>query len=288
MGVVEFANGIYRCGGIIRVDERVSWYPHDVSGFSPVNSYALRDPNGMLIIDTGVAAHEDIMIRDLRRVIGGNQEVALVLTRVVEFDSQGNAAKLLETLNVSSLYTSLPAHFILPSRTREDPPFVPGLNATSLPNEESLKGIKLYPLDPSIPLGSEFGSEFSNRFSIIDPPLRLLNTAWIYDKVTGTLFTSDSFIHGLLTEDEGKKANAILRDDEAISDFRAVARVLSAKFEWLTRADTSALINELRAIFREYDVRNIAPGLGRVFVGSDRCAIERENMVRALQKVSEL
>lgn len=283
MSVVEIAEDVWRCGGFAPVDGRLSWYPTDLRGLAPISCHVVRSESSVLIIDSGVAAHEQTVLDDVSSLLEPGDRVALALTRVVEFDSQGNAAKMLRRLPVVALYGNLPPHFILTRRAADIPPFRAGPDGTTLPGDPSMEGVELLSLDAGHELGRAAGFE-DDRFVVIDAPLRLLKTAWIFDTVSGTLFTSDSFIHGLLAAGDDDP-HAVLSGEDGALDPDGMAHVLTAKFEWLNLADTSHLVNELERIFTEHQVTRIAPGVGAVMAGRDRCVREGEAMAKALRSL---
>jgi hypothetical protein len=99
---------LFAATDIIHVDGRVSWFPETARGYAPINVYALRDGTRSLIIDTGIPLHEQSILHQLGTLITPDQDVSLLLTRTVEFDSVSNATAIIERFDVTNVYS----HFV--------------------------------------------------------------------------------------------------------------------------------------------------------------------------------
>jgi hypothetical protein len=116
----------------------------------------------------------------------------------------------------------------------------------------------------------------------IEPSLRLLNTVWLYDARSRTLFSSDSFSHVMPRADE-----LFLSDGDA--DTTSVAAVrdhLAAKLHWLPGADLAGIITEIAETFAERDIETIAPSYGCVISGAAVVERHLELMLRALEELA--
>jgi glyoxylase-like metal-dependent hydrolase (beta-lactamase superfamily II) len=51
---------IYRLGGFIELDGRISWAPEMPGRFTPNNCYTVMEADRVYLVDTGVAAHREI------------------------------------------------------------------------------------------------------------------------------------------------------------------------------------------------------------------------------------
>ena len=98
-------------------------------------------------------------------------------------------------------------------------------------------------------------------------PLRLLNTAWIYDEVNKILFSSDMFTHvwsdkiagpWLMEGDDGVTSNAFVR-----------SFLLGTGFWWLEGARSDPLRKGVRRVFETYDIEMICPGYGAMLKGRE-------------------
>jgi hypothetical protein len=94
--------------------------------------------------------------------------------------------------------------------------------------------------------------------------LRLLATNWFFDHTTRTLFTSDSF--GFLTR-ATPDAPLVRAPDKAPIAAADIARMLSAKFDWLVGIDPAPILADLDAIFAARAVDRICPCYGCVIEG---------------------
>jgi flavorubredoxin len=116
------------------------------------------------------------------------------------------------------------------------------------------------------------------------PIIRLLATYWGYDRATRTLFTSDSLGHHLQAAPDGPR---VLRDGEAGRVDPAEVRAhLLAKFGWLRHARTGAILDNLRGLRKDRDIRRIAPGRGLVIEGSERVARELDALETVLEELA--
>lgn len=266
---IEIVPGsIYALGSSIPIDEHVSWMPTGRVGFMRLNSYLLVDDERNLLIDTGAQIHRAELLSQMVAVLGEGAEVSVFLTRV-EGDCIGN----LEALGDRFLLREVlgggrlnPFDFFEDLNSIGGDRDAPELELSRKSNGETVR------LSPS------------REVEVIQTPLRLLATFWLFDHGTGTLFTSDSFSHGI-----GESPDSESPIIEAVSSAPGeVAAFLSAKFDWLEGADSSSIRSDLRAMFDRLDVKNIAPGHGRAFLGRDVVSDEFDSMVKALEMLQAL
>ena len=218
----------------------------------PINSYLVCDGGHCVMVDCGVPAHESLVL-DAVAGLPGLQRVTLAVTRGVEFDSMGNATALLRALPVESVYAHPPSaawfHF--------DPRFDVDDDASDREQATAFAPLRS---GEAIPVGD--GGDRS--LAVLDSPLRLLPSNWLFDDRTGTLFTSDAFGHAA--------ARAATRIVSAADDHVTPAEVqagLMPKFGWLRDADVAPACHALRDLFAGLDVRVIAPTVGCVLAGRE-------------------
>ncbi len=113
----------------------------------------------------------------------------------------------------------------------------------------------------------------------ISPIIRILNTIWIHDTRSGVLFTSDFFSNELLPD---RETPTIRQDSNGLPDALAVRRSILARFDWLERARTSALMSQWDELFSQIKPTAIAPSLGRIVKGANVVADVIELNRRAL------
>jgi flavorubredoxin len=261
LGHTELVPGeLYRLGEAARLDGTVSWVHPDRRGWLPVNAYLLRRGSAAVLIDTGVAAHRDAVLAGLGDLLDGVESLVLVLSRVVEYDSTGNATSVIRRFGPKRVVAHTPA---APWIDYNDPePFLEEAAAARPTYEEFGPQVK-------------WGREDELALEVIRTPLRLLLTAWTYDPHTRTLFTSDSFGYSLLNGGADPRITAAGDDLES----GRVEEQMLAKFNWLDAADTSPIVRGLDGIFGDREIDRIAPGFGCVIEGADVVRRHRD-MVR--------
>src|SRR5262249_44883887 len=101
--------------------------------------------------------------------------------------------------------------------------------------------------------------------AVMQAPIRLIATRWLYDGSTRTLFSSDLFAHGWRERPHGPW----IVDDEADSTTGRELRsfMLNTRYWWLEGAPTDAIRRGIDAVFDKYDVETIAPGYGCILRG---------------------
>jgi flavorubredoxin len=238
---------LYALGQSIENDGRISWLDPAAAGYEPLNVYLLTEGRNGLVIDSQVAVIGEAVETQARQF--DLDHVTMMLTRCVEFDSVGNAERLLEALPVKVLYGHYPPEEWV--YIRRDPP-------ARLPYES-----RMMAKHDTITLGPE------REVAVLPAPLRLLACAWLHDPATGTLFTSDGFSHARA---KGPSQRVVTEesDETTLAD---VLEHLSCKYDWLETANTGHPRRMLDEVFTTYDVERIAPISGCVLSG--RAVVER-------------
>ncbi|MFE3175228.1 MBL fold metallo-hydrolase [Amycolatopsis sp. NPDC059090] len=234
---------VFRLGGSVPLDGRVSWAPAGVRGTQPLNCYLIRSAAGAVLIDTGVRAHAARIVAQLREVLPANTPLAVVLTRT-EMDCCLNLPEIEAAFPVTAVHYTGGITVPVVDAARE-----------RITVEEG-RPLELEPI-PGVPL------------RIHAPRLRLLPTLWPYDPVSQTLFTSDAFCHNRTEADEAP-------------DPAAVAAQLRVKFSWLDHADTAPVSDDLRAVFAAEPVETIAPGHGFPLLGKETVAAHVEAVLKEI------
>lgn len=239
----ELVSGrLFRLGGEIELDGRVSWLPAGATGSIPVSCYLVKEGSRNVLVDTGIALHEEAVLGQLRQVLRPGETVSVFLTRA-EFDAFGNVGRIAEEYQIDALYTGGVSN-----------PF-DAFDSVALtgPRQPSVK-IEVARQPPGFAV--EVGGE--RKLEILAPGLRILATYWVLDSATRFLFTSDSFGHRQAGTD------AIQPD--------AVREHLLAKFGWLREATVEPVVESLDRIFLDHEIRAIAPGHGWPILGQDAAA----------------
>ncbi len=252
-------------GESIPLDGRITWAPAEARGWQPLNTYVLIEGDAALVVDPGVTAQRHAIRAQLETLVPAGRSVAIFLTRP-ELDVTGNLGEIAARHPVTRLYAGGGPN---PFDGFEAAKFMdPACRGNRVQMERLPPGFR-------IPLGAERGVE------ILRPVIRLLATFWGYDDATGTLFTSDSFSHAVQARrDDGRVLHDGLPDQSAHATVRAH---LLAKFGWLARARTGAILNNLREMRGDRPIERIAPGHGMVIEGG---ALVRRHL-DAMEKVLE-
>jgi flavorubredoxin len=243
---VEVVPGkLYGLGGIIELDERVSWVPPGTRGYEPLLSYLLLEGDQALLVDTGTGCHRDVILAQLRDLLPADAELTIALTRA-EFDNALNLQEIVKAypgtrvMGQSRVFTSFlatdPAYQV---DARVDQPAVPG------------EPIELSP---------------TRQLRVFYAPVRVNATVWFHDVQTGVLFSSDSFGHVHLAQADESVIVDAARDRTTEADVR---RHLLTKFDWLAEADISETLAALEALFQEIEVAAIAPNRGCILMGPE-------------------
>jgi flavorubredoxin len=256
--------GLHRLGGSIELDGRVSWFPRDLRGFAPANSYLLTAGTEALLVDPGVTAIESQLIGQLRGLIDRNTVLSVLVTRPAEMDCIANVGAILSSFSVACVYAPLiPMH----QRIGLLPRYValPEEAESSWPAEgiewNRIKAGEVVAVDRT---------HGARAIEIIDTPLRMLPAVWLYDEASRTLFTSDVFTHVSQGTREALIVSERDKDSTTVGDVRAN---LLAKFDFLERSRTSTFCTGIEEIFQRRKIETIAPAFGCILSG--RAVVDR-------------
>lgn len=265
--VAEVTSTVRALGALLPIDGRLSWIAENVQGFAPLHSYLIDTEGGPILLDTGAPMHEAQLFAQLDCHLPPDEELTLVLSRIVEFDSFGNAGTVLERYPVTRVYSQFPVMEWVYYRHVQD-----GKARTATPSWTPLAG------------GLELRAARGDAIVLeaIDAPVRLLATWWFYEPSTRVLFTSDSFGH---VHQAGPDDAACVGFEDDTTTYEQVRDHLLAKFDWVALADTEPIREQLQAIFENRQIEAIAPSYGRPIVGA--VAVERhyELMQRTLAEL---
>lgn len=243
---------VYGLHNPFSLDGRLSAFPKRARGWSSANCYVLKEPEGAYLLDTGYAAHQQSVMAQLEQVLDRETPLTLFPLRITEYMSIGNGLAIARAFNVSECYaTSLDAALWLDLESMSTSRDVPDVASKVLRGETRL--------DPS-----GCGRRPMVGFTA---PIRLLNTAWIYDEASKILFTSDMFTHvwsdtpsgpWLKEGDDGVTTNSFVR-----------SFLLGTGFWWLEGARCAPLRKGVRRVFETYDIEMICPGYGAMLKGRE-------------------
>jgi flavorubredoxin len=248
---------LYALQNVITLDGRVSAYPADARGFSVSNCYLLKQDRHAMLLDSGFTAHEVSIIAQIRSVTASDTLLSVFPLRINEYMSVCNVEAIAQNFNVEQCYSGNPdaalwVDFGRRSDANDNRPY--SLKTTLVTRAETLL------------LGGP-----TRPITVFQAPIRLINTRWMYDEVTRTLFTSDSFTHAWSDRPDGPWSISAAEDTTTPEHVRSF--LLNTRYWWLEGGATGELRRKLAAIFDKYQIETIAPGYGRVLRG--RAIVER-------------
>ena len=100
---------------------------------------------------------------------------------------------------------------------------------------------------------------------VMQAPIRLIATRWLYDRATKTLFSSDMFTHVWRGRADGPWI--VTEADDATTPRELRSFMLNTRYWWLEGAPTDTIRRGIDKVFDKYDVETIAPGYGCVLRG---------------------
>lgn len=237
--IVEIAPRIFALTELVEIDARLSWIPPGTTGFEPFNIYFIEADDALLLLDTGVALHRQLVLDTIRARLGGRRLV--VFNTRSELECIGNMGALMDSFDHVQVVTACPLNpFDLVHRRQPQRIHAP---TTFLAFGDTLE---------------DFGFP---SFRALRPAIKMLGTSWVYDADTHVLFTSDSFGGDLMAS----AAEARIRDQVEDAPTQAQLRAsMIAKFDWLQAADRPMLREVWDTLFARHEVAVIAPNHGRI------------------------
>ncbi|HEY1541509.1 MAG TPA: hypothetical protein VGG01_03785 [Xanthobacteraceae bacterium] len=257
-GIAPLAdNRLYALQNAFALDGRVSAYPASARGFSVANSYLLTEPDAAMLIDTGFGKDEPVIRAQIESLIAPGTPLSMFPLRLNEFMSINNVESFAGHFNVETCYTSNPdAALWFDFGAREDGrSLLDAMKVTAVTRADT------------IALG-----DAARTIDVMQAPIRLIATRWLYDSTTRTLFSSDMFTH--LWREEATGPWIITdadNDPTAAGDIRSF--MLNTRYWWLEGAPTDAIRRGIGEIFDKFEIETIAPGYGCILSG--RNVVER-------------
>jgi hypothetical protein len=245
-------NRLYALQNPFPLDGRVSAYPASARGFSVANSYLLAEPDAAMLIDTGFGKDEPVIRAQIESLIAQGLPLSLFPLRLNEFMSINNVESFAGHFNVETCYTSnIDAALWFDFGAKTD-------------GRDILKSMKVTAVTraDTIALGNS-----GRAIDVMQAPIRLIATRWLYDRTTRTLFSSDMFTH--LWRDAATGPWLVGETDNdatSLADVRSF--MLNTRYWWLEGAPTDSIRRGIGNIFDKYDIETIAPGYGCILRGS--------------------
>jgi flavorubredoxin len=250
-GIAAIAPGkLYALQNPFALDGRVSSYPASARGYSVANSYLLTQRDAAMLIDTGFGKDEPTIRAQIESLIAPGLPLSLFPLRLNEFMSINNVEAFAGHFNVETCYTSNVDAALW---------FDFGAKAQGRDILQSMKVTAVTRAD-TIRLG-----QADRAIDVMQAPIRLIATRWLYDRATRTLFSSDMFTHVWRAREDGPWI--VSEDDDTTSARDLRSFLLNTRYWWLEGAPTDSIRRGIGEIFDKHDVETIAPGYGCILSG---------------------
>jgi flavorubredoxin len=251
-GIASLADDqLYVLQNPFTLDGRVSSYPSSARGFSVANSYLLTEPDAALLIDTGFGKDEAVIRAQIESLTTPGLPLSIFPLRLNEFMSINNVESFAGHFNVETCYTSnIDAALWFDFGTKTE-------------GRDILKSMKVTAVTraDSIQVGNG-----GRVIDVMQAPIRLIATRWLYDRATRTLFSSDMFTHVWRHSETGPWiVTETDSDPTSMRDIRSF--MLNTRYWWLEGAPTGEIRRGIDAIFDKYEVETIAPAYGCILSG---------------------
>ena len=257
-GASDFAGGIsalsegnlYALQNPFVLDGRVSAYAASARGFSVANSYLLTASDAALLIDTGFGKDEPVIRAQIESLIAPGLPLSMFPLRLNEFMSINNVEAFAAHFNVEQCYTSnVDAALWFDFGTKTDGRSILGSMRVSAVTRAD-----------TIDVGKR-----GRTLDVMQAPIRLIATRWLYDRATRTLFSSDLFTHVWRDRESGPWVVTEANDTTTERELRSF--MLNTRYWWLEGAPTDGIRRGIDAVFDKYDIETIAPGYGCLLSG---------------------
>ena len=257
-GANDFAGGItalgegtlYALQNPFVLDGRVSSYAASARGFSVANSYLLTESDAALLIDTGFGKDEPVIRAQIESLIAPGLPLSMFPLRLNEFMSINNVEAFAAHFNVEQCYTSnVDAALWFDFGAKADGRSILGSMRVSAVTRAD-----------TIDVGKK-----GRTLDVMQAPIRLIATRWLYDRATRTLFSSDLFTH--VWRDRERGPWVVTEENDTTTGRELRSFMLNTRYWWLEGAPTDAIRRGIDAVFDKYDIETIAPGYGCLLSG---------------------
>ena len=252
-GIAALAEGkLYALQNPFALDGRVSAYPGSARGYSVANSYLLTESDAALLIDTGFGKDEPTIRGQIETLIPAALPLSMFPLRLNEFMSINNVEAFAAHFNVEQCYTSNVDAALW---------FDFGAKADGRSILESMRVTAVTRAD-TIEIGKT-----GRPIDVVQAPIRLIATRWLYDRATRTLFSSDLFTHVWRNHAHGPWVVTDEADSTTERELRSF--MLNTRYWWLEGAPTDQIRRGIADVFDKFDVETIAPGYGCILRGRE-------------------
>jgi hypothetical protein len=250
-GIASLADDqLYALQNPFALDGRVSSYPASARGFSVANSYLLTQPDAAMLIDTGFGKDEAAIRGQIEALIAPGLPLSMFPLRLNEFMSINNVASFAGHFNIDQCYTSNPDAALW-------------FDFGDAGGRDILAAMKVSAVTraDTIELGKS-----GRTIDVMQAPIRLIATRWLYDRATKTLFSSDMFTHVWRDSETGPWI-VTESDNDSTSPRDVRSFMLNTRYWWLEGAPTDSIRRGIGNVFDKFDIECIAPGYGAILRG---------------------
>ena len=252
-GIAALAEGkLYALQNPFALDGRVSAYPGSARGYSVANSYLLTESDAALLIDTGFGKDEPTIRGQIETLIPAALPLSMFPLRLNEFMSINNVEAFAAHFNVEQCYTSNVDAALW---------FDFGAKADGRSILESMRVTAVTRAD-TIEIGKT-----GRPIDVVQAPIRLIATRWLYDRATRTLFSSDLFTH--VRRDHAHGPWVVTDEADSTTERELRSFMLNTRYWWLEGAPTDQIRRGIADVFDKFDVETIAPGYGCILRGRE-------------------
>lgn len=270
--ITELAPGkVFALHNTYELNGRVSAYPLSARGYSTSNCYLLKEDDGAILLDSGYAVHSEAIIRQLATLIDRDMPLSVFPLRLNELMSVGNIMDVARNFNVVECYSNVPEieSWIEFETVDRDAPDHPHIATTLLERGDFAQ----------VSIGK------NHVIDVLNAPIRLISTRWIYEPESKTLFSSDMFSHVWHAYEEGPWVLDGLdnvTDEDFVRSF-----LLNTRYWWIEGATIDSARRNVHKVFENYDIETLAPGYGTILRGREQ--VERQftvldNVLRDLDR----
>jgi hypothetical protein len=256
-GIATLSEGkLYALQHAFALDGRVSSYPGSARGYSVANSYMLTQPDAALLIDTGFGKDEPAIRAQVESLIAPGLPLSMFPLRLNEFMSINNVETFAGHFNIECCYTSNPdAALWFDFGSRPDGrSILAAMPVTAVTRADTIQ------------LGKQ-----DRTIDVMQAPIRLIATRWLYDRATKTLFSSDMFTG--IWRDTAQGPWTVTDADDTYTQRDMRSYMLNTRYWWIEGAPTDSMRRGIGNIFEKFDIETIAPGYGCILQG--RKVVER-------------
>ena len=269
--ITELAAGrVYALHNTFELNGRISAYPKSARGFAPANCYLLIDDNAAMLLDTGYTSHEGAILEQLDSLLDRDMPLSIFPLRLNEFMSVCNTMAIAKRFNVVECFSNVP-------------------DIEEWVEFETLRGEERNPILKTTLLARGAHGQVSmgpNRaIDVLNAPIRLISTRWIYDAASKILFSSDMFSH-IWSDVEDSPWQLGDNEEDPVTDFAFLrSYLLNTRYWWIEGANMTPVRKGVADVFESFDIETIAPGYGTILRGRGHVERQFEVLDEVLDKL---